>query len=572
MGSTVPRQHLNCEAAGGSATRISGGVDPVASGSSLTRRQLAGALAAGLPLAQALATAGAPANRRRPAIGALVTEYRKASHGQGIVDRFLEGYGWQGRHHMPAVDVVALYVDQKPPGDLSPERAARHPELKIYPTIAEALTRGTGTLAVDGVLLIGEHGNYPRTPRGQTQYPRYEFFQQIVAVYRRSGRTAPVFIDKHLSWRWDWAREMVDTARALGFPLLAGSSLPVTWRIPSAELPWGTRVREALCLGYGNVDSYDFHGLESLQCLLERRSGGETGVMAVRAVRGNAVWEILAEQARSERRALPQLVEACLCRSFTLASARPGYGHVLPDLAQMRSLAPDPVMYQIQHVDGTKSTLILLSSLVKDFTVALRIENQAEPFSTQMYLPGLNPGQTLPNFFSALARHIETLFLTGKPPYPVERTLLTTGILCAAVDSLSAGQIRVETPHLREVKYQPPRQSLFAGCKAMDTKATENPEWPAREAARPRTRKLAIVTTVWRYLSHAQHMGDRFLAGYPWHGRWHHPPFEVVSLYVDQKPADDQSAQRAGRTAFRSTPPSPRRCAAGGPGSPSTVF
>ena len=175
------------------------------------------------------------------------------------------------------MDVVALYVDQKPRGDLSQERAARHPGLTVYPTIAEALTRGTGKLAVDGVLLIGEHGNYPRNARGQTLYPRYEFFQQIVEVFRRSGRCVPVFNDKHLSWRWDWAREMVDTARQMGFPLMAGSSLPVTWRIPSIDLPWGAEVREAVCVGYGGVDSYDIHGLEALQCMIERRRGGESG-------------------------------------------------------------------------------------------------------------------------------------------------------------------------------------------------------------------------------------------------------------------------------------------------------
>ena len=96
----------------------------------------------------------------------------------------------------------------------------------------------------------------------------------------------------------------------------------------------------------------------------------------------------------------------------------------------------------------------MLSGLVGDFTVAVRVKAQAEPLSTQMYLPGLNPGQTLPNFFSALAHHIETMFLTGKPPYPVERTLLTTGILASAVDSLSQGQKRLETPHLRQVTYR----------------------------------------------------------------------------------------------------------------------
>ena len=304
--------------------------------------------------------------------------------------------------------------------------------------------------------------NYPRNDRGQTQYPRYEFFQQIVEVFRRSGRSAPVFNDKHLSWRWDWAKEMVDTARQMGFPFLAGSSLPVTWRIPAVDLPWGAEVQEGLCAGYGNVDSYDFHGLESLQCLVERRRGGESGVTAVQALRGGAVWDVLAGWAHAENRELPQLLETCLSRSFTLTSPRPGYGHVLPDLAQMKSLEHNPVMYRIEHDDGLKSTLLLLSGLVRDFTVAVRLKQQAEPLSTQMYLPGLNPGQTLPNFFSALASQIETMFLTGKAPYPVERTLLTTGIVAAAVDSLAQGQKRLETPHLKQVTYQAPRESLFA--------------------------------------------------------------------------------------------------------------
>jgi hypothetical protein len=196
--------------------------------------------------------------------------------------------------------------------------------------------------------------------------------------------------------------------------------------------------------------------------MVERRRGGESGVTAVQAVRGSAIWDILAEWARAERRGLPELLEACLSRSFTLASPRTGFGHVLPDLTQMPGLVHNPVMYRIEHVDGLKSTLLLLSGLVADFTVAVRIKQQAELLSTQMYLPGLHPGQTLPNFFSALAHHIENLFRTGKSSYPVERTLLTTGILAAAVDSLAQGRKRLETPHLRQVTYEAPRDSTFA--------------------------------------------------------------------------------------------------------------
>src|SRR5579859_7483705 len=152
----------------------------------------------------------ARAAESRPKIAALTTIFHKYSHSEHIVDRFLEGYGWEGRHHRPPMDVVSLYVEQVGENDLSRERASRHPQMKIYPTIADALTRGTDTLAVDGVLLIGEHGKYPTNEKGQTLYPRYEFFQQVVDVYRKTGKTAPLFNDKHLSWNWDHAKEMVD--------------------------------------------------------------------------------------------------------------------------------------------------------------------------------------------------------------------------------------------------------------------------------------------------------------------------------------------------------------------------
>ncbi|MGH9663969.1 MAG: hypothetical protein ACRD9L_06070, partial [Bryobacteraceae bacterium] len=139
---------------------------------------------------------------KRPQLAGVVTVYRKYAHAQHIIDRFLDGYGWDGEYHHPAMDLVSLYVDQVGKDDLSRERATRHPSMKIYPTIAEALTRGGSKLAVDGVVIVGEHGHYPRNEKGQTEYPRYRFFTETVKVFKSSGRSVPVFSDKHLSWNW----------------------------------------------------------------------------------------------------------------------------------------------------------------------------------------------------------------------------------------------------------------------------------------------------------------------------------------------------------------------------------
>jgi hypothetical protein len=392
----------------------------------------------------------------RPKIAAVVTEYRKFSHAQHIVDRFLYGYGWDGRHHYPPMDLVSLYTDQVPDGDLSRSRAAEHPGMKIYPTVAEALTLGGERLAVDGVLLVGEHGNYPTNAKGQRLYPRYELFYQIVSVFRESARSVPVFNDKHLSWNWDWAVDMVRTAEELDFPLMAGSSLPVSRRIPQLELPRDAEVEEAICVSPGGVDSYDFHALETVQCMVERRRGGETGVVAMHAVRDDAAWNAMASGSWPAGGWDPRLFEACLCRSHQLQSPRSGFSHLLPTFDELKQLRRNPVAYRYEYADGLKATIVIGNGLVNDFCFAARLKGEREPVSTLMFLPYYD----LQNFFSPLVHHIESMFLTRRLPYPIERTLLTTGLTAAGVESLYQGQRRIETPHLA-IKYQPTEHSTY---------------------------------------------------------------------------------------------------------------
>ncbi len=400
---------------------------------------------------------------KRPRIAAVVTEYRRYSHAQHILDRYLFGYSWNGRHHLPEIDLVSLYTDQQPDGELSRSRSAQCPQMKIYPTIAEALTCGGEKLAVDGVLLIGEHGNYPFNEKGQHLYPRYEFYKQIVDIFRNSGRSVPVFNDKHLSWKWEWAREMVQLSRELDFPLLAGSSLPVTRRLPQVDMPLGARVEEAMCVAVGGVDGYDIHALEAMQSMVERRRGGESGVAWIHAVRGaDAVMAALRSGSFDAGGWDPDLFRACLCRSHRLVPTRQGFNHHLPssDEIQGRMTAKGnsniPVLYRYQHRDGLKMSMLLIEGVVNDFTFAARLTGKQKPLSLQMFLP---PREVC-NFFNPLTHATEQLFHTGQAPYPVERTLLTTGLTASGVESLFQGQQILITPHLG-IQYQPTRHSTY---------------------------------------------------------------------------------------------------------------
>ncbi len=388
-------------------------------------------------------------------LAVVTTEWRKYSHAWHMAERFLVGYPDKGHWHQPNIEVVSAYVDQFPENDLSRKREKEF-GFKIYPSISEALRIGQDKMAVDAVLIIGEHGDYPDNKYGQRKYPRYEFFKQVTDVFRKDHKSVPVFNDKHLSWNWKYAKEMVDISKELDFPFLAGSSLPVTWRMPDLDMPFGADTEEVMCLAMGGVDSYDFHALEVIQCMAERRQGGETGIKWVQGLDGDAFWNVFLKESWEEGGWNPELFKACLCRSQTLAQDEVSSDRY-PTYDQMREWVKDPIAYRFEYRDGLKGTMLLMNGLVSDFTFAAKLKNSEEPLSTLFYLPP-NPNVT---YSASLMSKAEKTFVTGKAAYPVERTLLTSGLLESAIHSLKTSQKPLNTPHL-DVRYKVGSKSLYA--------------------------------------------------------------------------------------------------------------
>jgi hypothetical protein len=371
----------------------------------------------------------------RPRVAAIVTEYRENSHADVIVGKFLEGCKVLDTDFRPRVEVASLYLDQVPANDTGRAMAARH-GVPVHGSIEEALTLGTARLAVDGVLLIAEHGQYPYNEIGQHLYPRRRFFEAAAGVMRRSGRSVPVFNDKHLACAWSDAKWMYDTARELKIPFMAGSSLPVTWRKPEVEVPRGAELTGALAVGYGGTEAYGFHALETLQCMVERRKGGETGVRRVRCVSGDAVWRSAEEGFWSW-----ELLQSALRRSEKPEVA--GAGRM-----EVQARTKEPEAFLIEYRDGLRAAVLMLYGLVDEFLFAGSVEGQRVPVSTLFWLQEGKPF----GHFARLCAAVQRMFLTGRPVYPVERTLLTTGILDAAMRSRAAQGAHRDTPEL-DVRY-----------------------------------------------------------------------------------------------------------------------
>ena len=410
----------------------------------------------------------------RKKIAAIVTAYFPASHGSHadlIVSKFARGFPTGDGLVEPQVDLVSMYIDQPHWTDLGAELAREH-NIEVYPTIRAALTltpqgrpghwtpeddSRPGELAVDGVLIVGEHGDYAGNEQQRQLYPRRHFFEQVCGVFATSGRSVPVFSDKHLSYNWANSRWMYDRARELSVPFMAGSALPLCSRGPELEHELGTPIEEALCIGYIHpfifgLDSYGFHGLEGLQCMVERRAGGESGIAAVQCLEGDAVWEAaeaglwsreLAEAAESRVERLPPLRlfrirEPSDTADDPVAVKEPG---------RMEDNCENPVVFILEYADGLRGATLLLPGHLRAFGYAARSNGQVE--STGFIRTG---DLDEPSSYQGL--NIQEMFLTGRPQYPVERTLLVSGALDALMESRYRGHVRVETPQLN-VAYKP---------------------------------------------------------------------------------------------------------------------
>jgi hypothetical protein len=191
-------------------------------------------------------------------------------------------------------------------------------------------------------------------------------------------------------------------------------------------------LQEALVVSYAGLDIYGFHALETLQCMIERRVGGESGVAAVTCLEGDAVW-----QAARDGRWPRDLAEAAVA---TMQEK--------PDLP-FEALFGKPALFLLEHNDGFRSTVLMApeqAGLLQGFAYAARIDNAIH--ACEVYLP-----EDPHAHFSYLSLNVEEMFVTGRPSYPVERTLLTTGTLEALLDSRYQGHVRLPTPHLA-IQYQ----------------------------------------------------------------------------------------------------------------------
>lgn len=366
-------------------------------------------------------------------VAAIVTTYFRHSHADVLCGKIMEGWRQDGGPG-PRLKLVSMYTDQVHAKDLSRGLAMKH-GVRITQSIDEALTHGTDKLAVGGVLSIGEHGDYPANNTGQVKYPRRRFFDQIADTMQRCGQTAPVFSDKHLSWNWKDALHMYDRARKQKIPLMAGSSLPVTWRFPNADVPVGTQMKEIVTVGYGGFEAYGFHALESMQCIAERRKGGETGVASVSAVPATEIPAWLNKH--PERHEL-------LRNALKVAEKN--------DQKLEERVAQNSALFCLQYSDGFHATIAMLNGITDQFSTAVRLSDNNRVMPMWHRLQFKAPF----GHFEHLLRGIEQMFHNGKPSWPVERTLLTTGILDRVMQRLSSENpaISVPTPELT-VSYQP---------------------------------------------------------------------------------------------------------------------
>lgn len=381
------------------------------------------------------------ANRTDMRIAVIATVWTPFSHADVIVSRWLESLPSDGRHGFASgsARIVSVWIDQSPPHGIGRGVCQDH-HIPVYTSLRDALYCGGSEPAVDAVLLIAEHGEYPVNAFGQKLYPRWEFFTEIVDILENAGVSVPVFVDKHLSWSFTLAQQMVDRAQKMGIPLYAGSSIPHCPMLPNEPILPGEEISEVLALFSGDPEHYGFHMLEFAQSIVEKRMGGEGGITKVRRMDDGGLKDALDSGEVSR-----ELLRA------TFAHA--GFSENLKMLDFFLKRTRGAYAFQLQHSDGLKVTHLCLPNIHEEWVLAIRRKNGD-------YSVAKAVGGNFPDFFSNFAclnRVVLEFFRTSKAPNPIERTLLAGGALEAILRSEGGLNVWHETPHL-EFGYTPQRR------------------------------------------------------------------------------------------------------------------
>jgi hypothetical protein len=364
-------------------------------------------------------------------VAAVITAYEKGLHADVLIGKILEGWKQDGGPG-PALTLASMYVEQFTDRDMARPMAKKY-NVPLFDTTEGAVTVGGNSIPVDGVIVIGEHGDYPWNDKGQHLYPRRRFIAGVADTFEKYGKVVPVFHDKHPGPVWEDGKWIYDRMRELHVPFMAGSSLAVTYRTPEIDVPMASPITAAVGIGYSGLDIYGFHALEAYQSLVERRRGAETGVASVQCLQGDAMWKVLDDGTVSRP-------------LFDAAYALVGNQSVSP----RSGTDPETALFLFQYVDGLQGAVFMLPGIAEGSAVALQIDGQTAPLATG-FEERLQPRHP---HFAYLLKGIERMFHTGKPSYPVERTILNAGILDRALTSRFEGQQKLMTPELA-IAYTP---------------------------------------------------------------------------------------------------------------------
>ncbi len=378
----------------------------------------------------ATAKSATPAKPVAPkSVAVVFTAYEKGLHADVLIGKILEGWKQDGGPG-PALKLASMYADQFTDRDMARAMSKKY-DVPLFDSIEKALTVGGDHIPVDGVISIGEHGEYPWNELEQHLYPRRRFFKEITDTFQKYGHVVPVFNDKNLGPEWTDAKWMYDRALELKIPFMAGSSMTVGARTPEISVPLGADIEMAVGIGYSGLDIYGIHALEFFQCHIERRRGAESGVRWVQCLQGEAMWKTLDDGVVSQ-----SLFDAAFA----------SVPHQKDDARDDNNAA----LFLFEYNDGFLGAVFMLPQVAAGTSIAIKLKGQQELLATRF---DEQPEPRYPHF-AWLLKGIERMIHTGRPSYPVERTLLTGGILDRALTSRFRKHIKLMTPELA-IRYQP---------------------------------------------------------------------------------------------------------------------